>query len=130
MTYLEALDSDALRDHPHRWRYAELCESSDEFKREGYRRIVVEMAGGESSYPPLATQAGNLARAVGRAVANAVTGQPVIVSAEEQARRLAICTSCPEYDPIQVRCRRCGCRSSIKARIASESCPLNKWMTP
>jgi hypothetical protein len=80
-------------------------------------------------YPPLATQAGNALSALGRVVANAVIGQPVVVSAEEQARRLAICASCPEYDAEQARCQICGCYARFKARLASEHCPLEspKW---
>jgi hypothetical protein len=88
---------------------------------------MVELATGEpvppASYPPLATQAGNAIGSMARFVASGFA----VATAEEQARRLAICHLCPEYDAIRVRCRKCGCRVRLKARIASDRCPLSKW---
>jgi hypothetical protein len=70
-------------------------------------------------YPSLATQAGNLAKAVGRFVASGLKR----VDEETYQERLAICQACPLYDAVRKRCVRCGCKTTAKLRMASESCP-------
>ena len=53
----------------------------------------------------------------------------------ETARRLAICTSCPERERFAFpgisremgKCRQCGCVLELKARLFFEQCPLDKW---
>jgi hypothetical protein len=79
-------------------------------------------------YPPALTQIRSAAAAATRAVTAAVTGKPVLVSAEERARRQAICDACPEYDATRGRCTKCGC-GGVKLALATERCPLEppKW---
>lgn len=50
------------------------------------------------------------------------------VDDKEYARRLAICKSCPQWRKGWI-CAVCGCLLKVKARWASESCPLDppKW---
>ncbi len=79
------------------------------------------------AYPPLATQAASAFGAAVRAVSAAATGQPVLVSDEEQARRMAICRACPDFAADQERCRRCGCGMPLKSRLSREHCPIDKW---
>jgi hypothetical protein len=76
-------------------------------------------------YPSIVTQAGNLAKAVGRFVASGLKR----VDEETYQERLAICRTCDQYDAAQKRCRLCGCKTTAKLRMASESCPLlePKW---
>jgi len=78
-----------------------------------------------ADYPPLVAQAGSLAKAVGRFVASGLQR----VDDDAYRARLAICQSCDQYDADQKRCRLCGCKTSIKLRMASEHCPLDdpKW---
>lgn len=80
-------------------------------------------------YPPVLVQAGNALVAAGRVVSAVVRGEPVMATAEEQARRLAICVACPEYDPDASRCRKCGCHARAKLSLAASRCPLDppRW---
>jgi predicted Zn-ribbon and HTH transcriptional regulator len=47
------------------------------------------------------------------------------------ATREATCRACPEWDATALnntgRCRKCGCSTWAKLRMASERCPLGKW---
>jgi hypothetical protein len=94
---------------------------------ERWRPILDQVNGAAppAEYPPLATQAGNLAKA---AVRFAASGMKTVDKAEYD-RRLAICKACEHYDAKQARCVLCGCRTKYKLRMATESCPLDppKW---
>jgi len=50
---------------------------------------------------------------------------------EALATREAICRACPEWDAAALngtgRCRKCGCSTWAKLRMATEACPLGKW---
>ena len=47
------------------------------------------------------------------------------------AEREATCRQCPEWDAAALnatgRCRKCGCSTWAKLRMATERCPLGKW---
>jgi hypothetical protein len=47
------------------------------------------------------------------------------------ADREAACRACPEWDSQALnatgRCRKCGCSTWAKLRMATERCPLGKW---
>ncbi|MCX6964783.1 MAG: hypothetical protein NTW41_05470 [Verrucomicrobia bacterium] len=47
------------------------------------------------------------------------------------ATREATCRACPEWDAAALnatgRCRKCGCSTWAKLRMATESCPIGKW---
>jgi hypothetical protein len=47
------------------------------------------------------------------------------------AARESTCRSCPEWDAAALggsgRCRKCGCSTWAKLRMAPEACPLGKW---
>ena len=47
------------------------------------------------------------------------------------AAREATCRACPEWDATALnntgRCRKCGCSTWAKLRMATERCPLGKW---
>lgn len=47
------------------------------------------------------------------------------------ATREATCRACPEWNGTG-RCRKCGCSTWAKLRMATERCPLGKWesLTP
>ena len=50
---------------------------------------------------------------------------------EALAAREATCRACPEWDAAALngtgRCRKCGCSTWAKLRMATERCPLGKW---
>lgn len=47
------------------------------------------------------------------------------------AEREATCRACSEWDAAALnntgRCRKCGCSTWAKLRMATERCPLGKW---
>jgi hypothetical protein len=47
------------------------------------------------------------------------------------ATREATCRECPEWDATALnktgKCRKCGCSTWAKLRMATEKCPLEKW---
>jgi hypothetical protein len=47
------------------------------------------------------------------------------------AAREATCRACPEWDAQALnatgRCRKCGCSTWAKLRMATERCPLGNW---
>jgi len=51
--------------------------------------------------------------------------------AETLATREATCKACTEWDAAAIngtgRCRKCGCSTWAKLRMASEKCPLGNW---
>ena len=50
---------------------------------------------------------------------------------ETLAAREATCRACDQWDAAALngtgRCRKCGCSTWAKLRMASEACPLGKW---
>jgi len=124
MTHIEALRK--LADHPHAWRWAELCDESHP-DHESWRMHVITMAGGTPEYPPLMAMAGSLLVAAGRLARAAVHGGPTLASGEVVAARLATCGTCPEWMAKDRRCRVCGCATDWKIRLAQETCPQGKW---
>ena len=52
------------------------------------------------------------------------------------AQREATCRACDQWDAAALnasgRCRKCGCSTWAKLRMATESCPLGNWksLTP
>jgi len=53
------------------------------------------------------------------------------VSLEALTTREATCRACPEWDAQALnatgRCRKCGCSTWAKLRMATERCPIGKW---
>lgn len=77
--------------------------------------------------PRLIDQAASLVGAVSRFARSGFTATPP----EILAAREATCRACPEWEAKALkntgRCRKCGCSTWAKLRMASESCPLGKW---
>ena len=78
-------------------------------------------------YPSLAKQGINLAKLASAAARQAVAGNAIYCTAEQKARRLAICNYCQWYDSAAGRCKKCGCFLAQKTSIAAAECPINKW---
>ena len=78
----------------------------------------------------LARRAEMLARfghAAGRFIRHGAPTTPPEVLAEREAT----CRACPEWDAAALnstgRCRKCGCSTWAKLRMATEACPIGKW---
>lgn len=67
----------------------------------------------------------NAAQAAGRVVKSILGNKPIMVSDEEQERRMAICAMCEFY--IGSTCKKCGCHIRFKAKLQTEHCPIGKW---
>lgn len=80
-----------------------------------------EPAGQAVAFPPLSTQAANLAGALGRFAASGLA----MASVELRDERRALCGQCEHKDGN--RCRKCGCGLWAKTAIATEVCPIAKW---
>ncbi len=123
MDWPEALD--LVITHTRHEHYRTLCADAHP-NHVAWRMKVIAKAASLAgmpapAFPPIRTQAGNLAGAL---FAWAVSGFST-ASAEEQARRLDICRACPEWDGS--RCRKCGCYTAAKVRMKTEHCPMSKW---
>lgn len=122
-TWAEALDDVVSRTGVERYRFLCSDDNPDAATREGYRRLVVDLAGGGPQYPSLAEQAGSLAAAAAGFVASGFK----LVGEGEQARRLEICRGCEFFDAPRGKCKKCGCWTLAKTRLASQKCPIGKW---
>lgn len=53
---------------------------------------------------------------------------PLLVSEEQFEDRRAVCRlSCDQFDISCGQCKVCTCFVDVKARFATEKCPLDKW---
>jgi hypothetical protein len=70
-------------------------------------------------------------RRFGIAALNFMRGGLPPTPPEILADREATCRACPEWDAAALnntgRCRKCGCSTWAKLRMATERCPLGKW---
>lgn len=66
-------------------------------------------------------------QATGRFARSGFTTTPPEILAEREDT----CRACPEWDAQALnatgRCRKCGCSTWAKLRMATERCPLGKW---
>ena len=92
--------------------------------------------------PPLWKQIWNYTKAEYRKRLAQANGEEVFVSEEEFDDRLSICRGTKQgvkikvchqyledddYDPVEERCKLCGCFLTEKAALATEICPLYQW---
>ena len=67
----------------------------------------------------------------GSAFAKFISAKCATTPPEALATREATCRACPEWDAAALnktgRCRKCGCSTWAKLRMATERCPLGKW---
>lgn len=77
--------------------------------------------------PPFPTMVKTATESMRSWVKNGAT----ITSTEELESRLNICKQCEFWDEKAFnntgRCRKCGCSTWAKLRMATEKCPIGKW---
>lgn len=123
------LETVIARTGHERYRWLVSDANPDAESREGYRRVVRDLAagppgaGGPAAYPPVLAQLGNAVAAAARFVAS---GCETVDQAEFDRRR-AICSTCPHLDPEQDRCRLCACYLAVKPWSRAERCPDGRW---
>jgi hypothetical protein len=49
------------------------------------------------------------------------------IEEEEQKKRMAICSMCPELIKLTKQCKKCGCFMEAKTKLPNAFCPLGKW---
>ena len=53
--------------------------------------------------------------------------QAIIHDKEIIKNRLDICSKCEVFISPTSQCRKCGCFMKVKARLANQVCPVDKW---
>jgi hypothetical protein len=73
-----------------------------------------------------------MAKNVTKAAARFVKSGMKTVSQEELEKRLNICKSCVNFDAKAFngtgKCKLCGCSTHLKLSMATEKCPIDKWL--
>jgi hypothetical protein len=74
---------------------------------------------------------GQMAATLGSSLTNFARSGYAIADLETLSSREEICRGCDLWDSQAVggtgRCRKCGCSTWAKLRMASEKCPMGKW---
>jgi hypothetical protein len=73
-----------------------------------------------------------MAKNVTKSAAKFIKSGMKTVSPEDLEKRLAICKACDNFDAIALkgtgRCKLCGCSTHLKLSMATEKCPIDKWL--
>ena len=67
----------------------------------------------------------NAAKAAGKTVMRMFNGEEIIIDSDIQHSRLMICNECSHFTG--TRCKKCGCNTNVKTRLAGEKCPIDRW---
>jgi hypothetical protein len=76
--------------------------------------------------PPVATQIKNAAVALVKVTSTVTSGNPIVAPEEEIEKRKTICESCEFLNGH--RCAKCGCVFNYKIRLATQRCPVGRWL--
>ena len=84
----------------------------------------------EPAPPPFNVRLHNARLAAGRVLTRAMHGGHFGVSSIETDRRLKVCDTCARLRHSDWVCTNpaCGCFVKVKARLATEQCPENRWV--
>lgn len=73
----------------------------------------------------------DMAKNAGKAAIKSAKSGFKTVTDEQYAERTAICKSCEFWNPAAFnntgQCVKCGCSTKAKLKLATESCPIQKW---
>ena len=74
---------------------------------------------------------GGQIKSASSAVSKFVKSGLSITPQDELDKRLSLCQTCEWWDSEALgktgRCKKCGCSTWAKLRMATEKCPLGKW---
>ena len=95
----------------------------EKYGRDEFRRLV------KAIMPSNAKALGNATKALGRVIKATITNKDVLIDDEIARERLETCKSCPflAQKGKQSVCTVCKCNVKAKTKLATESCPRNKW---
>ena len=88
------------------------------------------MSDSEKELPSIKEQAKNLSKFTFEVVKSAIdisSDKPLLLTEEEQKKRLDTCKKCEYFLPRSSRCSQCGCYMKYKVRFSSSECPMEKW---
>jgi predicted Zn-ribbon and HTH transcriptional regulator len=109
--------------------FAAVLETSEIYKLNsaGEYEFLSKFSMAPATPPTLPQQAASLGKALVNWTSSGFAPTPPdILTARE-----AICRACPEWDAQALnntgRCRKCGCSTWAKLRMATERCPIGKW---
>jgi len=111
--------------------FAAVLETSEIYKLNaaGEYEFLSKFSMAPATPPSLPQQAASLGKSLLNWTASGFTATPPDIL----AAREATCRACPEWDSAALnntgRCRKCGCSTWAKIRMATERCPLGKWET-
>jgi len=78
----------------------------------------------------------NAAKSACRVIKAVVKGDPLLLDEASVKQRLEACEGkpgekppCPEFDASARQCRACTCLIDLKSQLATEKCPLHRWVT-
>jgi Flp pilus assembly protein TadD len=91
----------------------------------GHATSVTSPFHGDDLTPPTGPGLLRMAVSATKAMMKFVGSGLTVARPEVQQRRLEICRACEHHTGL--RCRVCGCFTTLKTRIAHEECPLGKW---
>jgi len=78
-------------------------------------------------YPSYKRMAKNLGKSILKNTKAALKGEVIKADKSTKEERLATCEGCIHYHTPDDRCKICGCLMKVKASLAVESCPVDKW---
>ena len=79
----------------------------------------------KDQFPSFFEQIKNLSNLAKEVVTDFANGEEVLVSEDEQNRRMEICNNCDYY--FGERCKVCGCFMQTKTKFTASQCPAMKW---
>jgi len=51
----------------------------------------------------------------------------IVADKELADKRMEVCKSCEHFVKFTTQCKRCGCITKLKTKLANQHCPLGKW---
>jgi hypothetical protein len=103
--------------------YKETLKKFKQAKRETAKKTKEKL----QEYP----SAKKMAEYASGSIAKWINSGLKLASKEETEKRRQICISCPFWDSLALnstgRCKKCGCSTWAKIKLATESCPEKKW---
>lgn len=109
--------------------FAAVLETSEMYKlnASGEYRFYSKISIASATPPSFPQQAASLGRSLVNWTASGFAPTPP----EILATREATCRECDQWDAKALngtgRCRKCGCSTWAKLRMATEKCPIDKW---
>lgn len=106
-------------------RFKHICAASNEPSESCATCPTAEVPTANAEPPSLLSRLAGVIGASVRFCGAIVARRPLIVSSAEQDNRLTICRACEKFDC--GKCQQCGCIVAVKAKLATEDCPLGFW---